>query len=246
MAGCQLNHRSGTMERSARGLPSPTHHALVSMPTAIMIVIVGIASGFCSSAPLGPINFWVTDSIMRHKELMIRWFIAGVIVADVGHAIGAVWGYMTLLRHKTWIEDLPIVGGLLLLTIGVQSLRSSWGDEPSPLKVKLGERAPAESPRRQLALGFLMCALNPAFLAFWVTVIGLLRERFGIVLSSTHFLLFLFSIGLGDILWFSFLIFLSKRGRDLATPKLLRIIRQGIALAFIAIGLSTLVLEVHL
>jgi len=215
------------------------------MPTAIMIVFVGIASGFCSSAPLGPINFWVTDSIMRHKELMIRWFIAGVIVADVGHAIAAAWSYMTLIRHTAWIENLPILGSLLLLTIGVQSLRSSWRDDASPLKVELRKRAPAESPRRHLVLGFLMGALNPAFLAFWVTVTDLLRERFGIVLSSTHLLLFLLSIGLGDILWFSFLIFLSKRGRDLATPKLLCIIRRGIALGFIAIGLSTLVLEVH-
>jgi threonine/homoserine/homoserine lactone efflux protein len=208
-----------------------------------MIVLIGVVSGFSSSAPLGPINFWITDSVISRKDQAVRWFITGVILADLGHALAASWGYSLLLGQSPWGSILHWFGGLLLLTIGLKSIRSSFTQPP--LVPDTGPKAihAASTRFRQFLLGFLMCAINPAFLVFWVTVLDLMHVRLGINLTKAQIGIFLTSLSLGDLLWFFLLVRLSQRGRDLATPKTIYLIRRAIALSFIALGLGTLAIQ---
>jgi threonine/homoserine/homoserine lactone efflux protein len=208
-----------------------------------MIALLGMVSGFSSSAPLGPINFWITGSVISRKDQGVRWFIMGVILADLGHALAASWGYLLLLRQSPWGTSLHWFSGLLLLIIGLKSFRSSSNQATSvPDK---GENVTHSSPTqyREFLLGFLMCAINPAFLVFWVTVFDLMQVRLGINLTKTQLGIFLTSLSLGDLLWFILLIKLSQRGRDMATPRAISLIRRTIALSFIVIGLATLAIQ---
>ena len=213
------------------------------LPPDITIVLLGIISGFSSSAPLGPINFWITDRVISRKDQGVRWFITGVILADLGHALAASWGYLLLLSQSAWGTGLHWIGGLLLLTIGLKSLGSSFTEASSISEKRENITQTSTTQCRELALGFLMCAINPAFLVFWVTVFDLLQVRLGISLTKTQLGIFLTSLGFGDFLWFVLLIRLSQKGRDMATPRAISLIRRTIALSFIVIGLGTLAIQ---
>lgn len=180
---------------------------------------------------------------MSRKDQGVGWFITGVILADLGHALAASWGYLLLLRQSPWGTGLQWFGGLLLLTIGLKSFRSSFTQTSSISDKRDNVIHSSPIQYREFVLGFLMCAINPAFLVFWVTVFDLMQVRLGINLTMTELGIFLTSLSFGDLLWFFLLIKLSQRGRDMATPKAISLIRRTIALSFIVIGLGTLAIQ---
>ena len=54
------------------------------MLSLLLVALAGIAGGFCSSAPIGAINLWVTDATLSRREERLSAYLIGVIGADVG------------------------------------------------------------------------------------------------------------------------------------------------------------------
>lgn len=197
----------------------------------LLLLLVGCLAGFCSSAPLGVINLWVSDATLARQEKHLLPFLSGVIVMDVAYAAVAFWGYHTYLQDGPSAAVLGIMGGIFLVVLGFLSLRKGQAETHQDRFV---QRQP--TPWRDTLLGVFMVFSNPAFLMFWVFVIKVIEDKLGHVIAMDGEITFLTGIVIGDFVWFSLLIALVRRSRSSFQPRLLTKIRAGIAWCFIAFG----------
>ena len=196
-------------------------------------IILGCAvvGGFCSSAPLGAINLWITDRILAHRESKLTWFLIGVIGMDCVHASLAAWGYHTFLAEGVVARWLTVLGGAFLVILGALSLLKRARQRRNPT-LDAGLRRPLQD----LLLGAFMCGANPAFLVFWVFVINLVERQTGFDILGWRLAILLAGIVAGDALWFRVFFKLVCKGHDHIRPRLLAMMRTTIAAAFVGCG----------
>lgn len=201
-----------------------------------LVTAAGIAGGFCSSAPIGAINLWVTERTLDRKEDRLSWYLFGVIAADAAYAALAAWGYHTFLEDGPVERWLGMAGGGILIAMGCMGFLKR---KQSRAKDSAASDAKADAPAKRLSdflLGAFMCGANPGFLMFWVFAINLIESHVGIPVTSLGLGLFLGGIAFGDGLWFLLLIRLAKKGRETWKPHVLANVRGAIAMVFVALG----------
>ena len=196
-------------------------------------IILGsaVVGGFCSSAPLGAINLWITDRILAHREVKLTWFLIGVIGMDCVHASLAAWGYHAFVAEGVVARWLTVLGGAFLVILGALSLLKRVQQRHSPT-LDAGVRRPL----RDLLLGVFMCGANPAFLMFWVFVINLVERQTSVDILGWRLAILLAGIVAGDALWFRLLFKLVCKGHDHMRPRILAMVRTTIATAFVLVG----------
>jgi threonine/homoserine/homoserine lactone efflux protein len=199
-----------------------------------LVSLAGLTGGFCSSAPIGAINLWVTDTTLSRREERLSAYLIGVITADVLHATLAAWGYHAYLVEGPIERWLGVLGGGILIALGCMGYLKR--NEARERQVKaLG--APVKTNKVQdFLLGAVMCGANPAFLMFWVFAINLIEKHVGIPVTSLGLALFLGGIAFGDGLWFLLLIRVARKGREKFKPHILAHVRGAIAMVFVVIG----------
>jgi threonine/homoserine/homoserine lactone efflux protein len=202
------------------------------MEVEVLILTAGILGGISSSAPLGIINLWITDAVLSKNEHKITWFIVGVIIADAGHAAMASWGYHEFLQEGGFDRWIGLLGGAFIAGMGLWSLRPTLKATQSTVTLP----APSYRKAHEFGLGLMMCGLNPGFLVFWMFIIDQIEKRLAAQVDGASLVAFLSGIIVGDILWFSVIIYLARKGRAHVDPKVLKLIRSGIAASFVALG----------
>ena len=200
------------------------------MNVEFLVLIAGIIGGICSSAPFGIINLWITNAVLTKNEQKVFWFIGGVILADGAHAAMATWGYHEFLQKSGFERWIGIFGGLFVIAMGALGLKNAKPPEPE-IQTSMSRKA------HEFTLGLMMCGLNPGFLVFWMFVIDQIESKISHQIEGLSLVNFLLGLVLGDLIWFSFIIGLAKKGRDHVHPRMLQLIRVSIALLFIIVGL---------
>ncbi len=200
----------------------------------LLLASCGAIGGFLSSTPLGVINLWVVNSAIDDADKVLKWFIIGVIAADVSYAAVAAWGYHQFLQEGNLGRWLEFAGGAFLIILGLANLRkvAASTDKTVENKPPTGKK-----PFRDFTLGVFMCGSNPAFLMFWVYAIKKVEEHFHITLTDQSICAFLAGIGLGDALWFKLITKVVRRGRSRVNTRALRYLSSGIAVAFVSFGI---------
>lgn len=201
----------------------------------VLLFLAGIAGGFGSSAPLGPINLWIADTLLDSPAAKLRAFLSGVIACDAGYALLACWGYYQFLEDSTAGRVLGIAGGVFLVSLGVVAMRKQSLREGDVKKAALS----TGNPLRDFCVGAFMVASNPGFLMFWMFVIEVLEHQLALHVVGGGAGFFVAGIVLGDFLWFSLLRYLVQRGRESFQTRWLRFLRVGIAAAFVVCGIVT-------
>lgn len=200
------------------------------MELEVLIILAGLLGGLASSAPFGVINLWVSDAVLSKSEHKILWFLVGVILADIVHAAMASWGYHLILQESGFDRWVGILGGAFIVVMGILGLRKPKElNIPAPPQKKLKKA-------NEFFLGIMMCGLNPGFLVFWMFVIDQLEKKLGVGLDGTNLISFIVGILIGDLIWFSFVILLARKGRDHMNPFIIRLIRSSVAWVFIVVG----------
>ncbi len=200
---------------------------------ASVFLLAGLVSGFCSSAPLGPINIWVADATISKQRHKISWFLFGVVFVDIIFAALAAWGYYSVLQDESVANWLPLVGGIFLILLGLSGIFRK--DSPGRLKpeaffLKQYQRF------KNFGLGAFLCGSNPAFLLFWIFVVNQLDLRIGIKPDVLQLLMFLLGVGLGDLIWFNVFIRFVAKGIDLLNPRYIQFLRASISFIFLIFG----------
>jgi threonine/homoserine/homoserine lactone efflux protein len=198
----------------------------------LVIILAALIGGFCSSAPLGAINLWVTDRVLACRQVKLTWFLVGVIGMDCVHASFAAWGYHAFIDEGPVARWLSIAGGAFLIVLGSLSLlkKAKAANTATP---ELGK---SRKPFSDLLLGAFMCGANPAFLMFWVFAINQVEHQTHATILGWRLALFLIGVAAGDTLWFQVLLGLVRKGRDTFRPRVLASVRTTIAAAFVLVG----------
>jgi threonine/homoserine/homoserine lactone efflux protein len=136
----------------------------------------------------------------RHATFMIG--LAAASVDTVYAALGAT-GAASLLQSESTRVALGLVGGVVLVAIGMRSVRYTW-------RTRSGLDTPEHpmSPAHAFATGVAATASNPLTIASWAAIFAAAS-----VSTETHSFLaiavFVTGIGTASLSWFSFLTLLS-------------------------------------
>ncbi|MFK7872560.1 MAG: LysE family translocator [Oligoflexales bacterium] len=200
----------------------------------VIAVLSGFCGGFCSSAPLGPINLMLAEMIFqKRKRNRILTFLLGVVVTDLLYATAAAWGYAEIFQKSPYLYEIQITCGFFLIALGVFSLISLRKGAAQP---KTTQDHHIGTPLKDFSTGAFLCGSNPSFVMFWLFAINTISHFFNIQVQGSLLIFFLIGIVLGDLVWFSIMARLAQHGEGSFSEKTLMKIRLGIAISFIAIG----------
>jgi len=140
-------------------------------------------------------------------------------------------GLLSLLSDAS-LKVLSVIGGAALLLYASLSIRSLLSESPPFRQLNVA--------RNPVLLGFSLSALNPYFLAWWMTA-GLKLIADILVYSSSLSVLvtaYLAHVWM-DFLWLSLMAWLAKEG-SLRAPSAARVLQAVLALALVYYGVSFL------
>lgn len=202
----------------------------------LLLLPISIICGILSSTPPGPINLYIADQVLNSKKVPFLPLLSGIIIADVFYAFLAFFGYYTFFKDLTFGPILVAIGGLFLIFLGVSTLMKV--NE----KTEDEDRNVIDHPHQGVSFmkGLMLCGTNPGFLVFWLFIASQFKQYGLGEISLLSGLIILKGIAIGDLLWFQLFIRLLKKGADAVNSGVITLMRGGIAIILIGIGLYTI------
>lgn len=177
----------------------------------LLAFALGCVLGYVGSIPAaGPLAILIANAALDGRRRRALSLAVGGAIAEGAWAVVAASGFGWVLSAQPALERvLRLAGGGLALALGVALLAARQGRRAGEVPA---ERASA------LAVGFLLVALNPAFLATWLAFCALLAAHpsLSAAASPRHALALGVGAALGVFGWFSTLGALVSRYRDSA------------------------------
>lgn len=188
-----------------------------------------ILLGLSLAAPIGPSGLAVIQTGLRYGFL--RAFITGlgVTLADTTYLLLVFFGLSGLITIPLVKVLIWSLGALVLIYLGVQSLRDAFRSLDL-------EKTVLPTGRNPLLAGYLINISNPIAIVWWLGVFGSLLgtsaggSRLSALLSSS-------SILVGILMWHASASLLSHWGKRILGGKLVQIISGVAGLALVGFGL---------
>ena len=115
----------------------------------------------------GPTILLVLSYSITHGRQAALPLVAGVALGDAVAITLSLIGLGTLLAASAfWFTVIKWLGGLYLIYLGIQMLRGA-----SPTRATAAARAPQASPRRLFGSAFIVTALNPKSIVFFIALL---------------------------------------------------------------------------
>jgi threonine/homoserine/homoserine lactone efflux protein len=196
---------------------------------------VSIFTAFLASAPVGPVNLWIAQYVIHKENKNVKFFIAGVILADLTYIFLAFWSYFflsdTYFQHydKTW----GLIGGVLIMGLGLVSLFKNQK------KIKENRSQKPSQPWKAFLMGMLLCASNAMLLIMWLFIAGMYASYHLTLQNELDLFWTMCGMVLGDILWFGLFVYILKRGLAVLPTLNINHLHKLIAFALILFGLFT-------
>lgn len=224
--------------------------------SAALFLAFGTLGGFVSSSPLGPINLVIVNNVVSKPKKRLSFLIGGVIIADIAYGMMAAFGFQAIPLTPNQAEYLQFAGACLLVVMGLSGLWSSYGEFCSAKQTTQTDELPTKGWLNKLAgrfgkrsesvkdflLGAVLCGSNPGFLLWWVYLVQQVQRNFDVSVSPFSAVLFGLGICLGDLIWFGFIIKISKTAKKKMGRSWTRWLRLVVGGCFLAAGLATLIL----
>jgi putative LysE/RhtB family amino acid efflux pump len=154
---------------------------------------LGFGLGFLVALQLGPVSLYQIKTTLRNGWGVGLAFAAGIALVDLAYAaLGAV-GVAPLLTIGPLETILGLLGAAVLVFLGVRTLRSAF-------RVRLGDAAPAMSPKRAFGIALSMTAANPLTIASWAAIFSAASAA-GAASTFSGAVLLVLGVGLGSATW---------------------------------------------
>lgn len=199
------------------------------------VLLSGALFGFLSSTPIGPINLWLLAIASKQGMRASIAFVFGVVLADLLVAATALWGTHVLVWTKVQASGFQIACAVLFIIFGLLLMFRSTAKWFEPSVDPTASRYD-----RNFGSGFILCALNPGFLIFWTSAIGVLQKSSNLPLTLESGVLFLSGVAIGDCVWFSVLTQIARRWKNSMTKMRYYWLQKIIGLIMIGFGLLAL------
>jgi len=168
--------------------------------------IVGFIIGYLTTIPIGPINLAVVMKALRNHTAQALLIGIGSALMDVIYCAAAVFGIGSLITHPSLELTFRIATFLIFFIYG---LKTTFGKLPQAHFQPSEEDAPGF--KRYFLLGMAMYFSNPSFLAYWITIGGIVHGYHIIQPIMLDNALFALGTGVGVTGWFFTLVELVER-----------------------------------
>jgi L-lysine exporter family protein LysE/ArgO len=136
-------------------------------------IFEGILCGFLLSFLLGPVFIGLVKTSLHYGFKQGVVYALGVALSDVFYILLCYWGVVSLISNPVVEKFFYLTGGALLCVFGLiyffQKNRVLVTDEVAVVYKK----------RNTIVKGFLMNAINPSVLFFWIGIVGFVDARVG-------------------------------------------------------------------
>ncbi|WP_174558964.1 LysE family transporter [Acinetobacter bouvetii] len=149
----------------------------------------------------GPDFFFVTQSAIRQSRTHALCAALGVSLSILVWSICAISGLHFLFQKIAWLQQvLMILGGLYLLYLGIQLLKSAFNKNPTPSAKNQDETLPQKSHSMLLVQGFLTNMANPKALVYFSSVFSIAISTEVSIFEQSSLLALVF---IESLMWFS-------------------------------------------
>jgi putative LysE/RhtB family amino acid efflux pump len=166
---------------------------------AVHAALLGFGLGFLVALQLGPMSLFLIRSTLRGGWRVGLAIGAGIAVVDGVYAACGTAGVTPLLLIEPVRVGLGLIGGVVLIAIGVRTLRSA-------MLVRLGWELAGEiaTPSRAFMTSVAGTASNPLTIASWAAVFAS-ADAAGGATGSTGAVLLVCGVAIGSLTWGSLL-----------------------------------------
>lgn len=168
----------------------------------MIALIVGLIIGFLMCIPIGPINVWVINLMVKKGRSNALALAGGGSVMDFAYFVVIMTGLSLFTMSDNVTMILKIVGVALIFILGVKELISKV-DKVDSVKVD----SSAKDLAAAFALGVVIYTSNPTLIVTMTGLGAFVKSMAFFPESMTNHLLLSFGLAVGSFLWFVFLTF---------------------------------------
>ena len=139
------------------------------------IIINGCLSGLVLALLIGPVFFSLIQTSLESGFISGIWVAIGISLSDTLYILLCYFGLSQILGLEKVRIYMAIIGGLILVTFGIYYIFFKI----KRVQVYVVQKTPNKSPWRLVLKGFIINAVNPSVLFFWVGVVGIATTDLG-------------------------------------------------------------------
>jgi threonine/homoserine/homoserine lactone efflux protein len=194
--------------------------------------IAGFIIGYLSTIPVGPINLAVMMKALHNRAWHGLLIGIGSAIMDVVYCGAALFGISSLISHPSLQLTFRIATFAIFFIYGLKTSLFKL-----PEQHLLAKEVNAPGFKRYFLIGMAMYFSNPSFLAYWVTIGGIVHGYHLINPTLLDNTLFVLGTGAGVSIWFITLVTLVEKHKMRFEPTTLKRITRFFGLLMVAISL---------
>ncbi len=198
----------------------------------MVALLIGLIIGIAISIPIGPINVTVISRALKKGFSNAFAVGLGASVMDFIYCGAALLG-LSAFVHKIEVNIIfQAIGFILLIYLGIRDIST----RPDSFRYENDIQQNGKI-RGAFFVGVFMYVSNPALVAFWITLSGVVQSTGSLIDGIADGALFTLGVGFGTVLWYYLLlkaIFWKRDSFKAETLTLLSKVSGYIMLAFSA------------
>lgn len=202
--------------------------------------LTGLITGFVMCIPIGPINVWVIQTVIKKGKLEACTLALGGSSMDTLYFYAILSGLSFLTFTPTLVTSLKVLGTLLILTLGVIEL----------FKARAVQEGDLSTPKKKanlvglggfFILGVVLYTSNPTLLVTMTALGAFIKSLQLFEFTQPHIISLSLGLGVGSFLWFFFLSLFVQRFEDAIRSKYLKKFTQvsGVLMILFALFMGT-------
>lgn len=177
----------------------------------MIALVIGLLVGFLMCIPVGPINVWVVNTLLKKNFKSAIAIALGGSIMDFVYFMIILTGLSFVKFSDTTILTLKILGVLFLFGFGLKELLTKQADHEIQEKNDEKERTNLFS---YFLLGVLIYTSNPTLIATMSGLAAFIKSWEVFESVFINYLMLSFGVALGSFSWFYFLLKLVERYQE--------------------------------
>jgi threonine/homoserine/homoserine lactone efflux protein len=173
----------------------------------MIALLLGFTIGFLMCIPVGPINVWVVNTLLKHNFRSAFSIALGGSTMDFVYFLIILTGLSLVHFSPQTTLVLKIVGVVFLLLFGLKEIFS----KNQVFEVKEEDKKKVPHASGFFLLGVLIYTSNPTLIATMSGLAAVIKSWHAFDFTFINYFLLSFGLGIGSVTWFFFLLKMVQR-----------------------------------